>query len=599
VGFAIFAAAAALLAGVGAVAARVFPPPRSRGDRAVFAGLLAVSVPIATVRLLSPFFAIGALPVLAATFVLAAIALLVVGENARRRLLRDARAIVRLGAKGFVAGSAAPLAWIGLVALGLAAAAAWRYAPWAWDALGYHLPIVTDAIATHTLRTVPTNIPYINAYPRAVETFFVAFRALLPNDTWIDFAQVPFGVLACVAIAAFARRAGVPAARAVAFGIAFLAVPLVMLQLATDYVDVAAASLLAATVYFATSPQLAPADLVAWTLAAGLLLGSKPSMPPVVALLALLMAIRTARARGIGFAAAFTLASSAGILALGGATYLTNLVAHGNPTWPIALDFGPLHLPGEDHAGPLMLQGLPPDLAQASWARRVLVSLFVEPREYIYDMRLGGLGPLARWGLVPLAMIAAVRAPRRALPALLLGVCALATPAAHWMRYALAFPLALLALAPIAIGFARPKVRGAIDVALAALAVIGLVRALPGLRAGDGGVDGREALWDHVRANVGPGESFAYDASFSLPGQLTCADGRAGAPVYLGAAASADEVDRAITNGRARVVVAGDTGVSREAVERANGRYRLAFRCPLDPCDVFVRERSEPFLSAQ
>jgi hypothetical protein len=556
-----------------------------------------VSLPIACVRVLSPFGAIAPVPMLVTIVGLAAGAVLLSGADARQRAVEEARAAARLGAQGLRAGSAAPLAWVGLVALGFAAVAAWRFAPWAWDALGYHLPIVTDAIATHSLRTVPTNIPYVNAYPRAIETFFVAVRTLLPDDRWIDFAQAPFGLLACVAIAAFARRAGAPAPRAVAFGLGFFAVPLVMLQLATDYVDVATASLLATAVYFATSPELSTWDLAAWTLAAGLLLGSKPSMPPIVAALALVVTIRAARARGPAFALGFALAGAAGVLALGGETYLANLAAHGNPTWPIALDFGPLHLPGEDHAGPLFVQGLPASLAEASWGRRVLFSVFVEPRDYIYDMRLGGLGPLARWGLIPLALVAAVRAPRRAWPALLLTACALASPAAHWMRYALAFPIALLTLAPIAIP--APKWRAATDLALAGLAVIGILSAIPGLRAGEGGIDGREALWDGVRATVATGESFAYDASFSLPGQLTCADGRAGAPVYLGQARTADEVDRMLTSGRARVVVAGDSGATRDAIARSSGRYRLAFRCPLDPCDVLVRERPEPILVAE
>ena len=46
---------------------------------------------------------------------------------------------------------------------------------------------------------------------------------------------------------------------------------------------------------------------------------------------------------------------------------------------------------------------------------------------------------------VPSAAIAVARAPRKAWPAILLVACALASPAAHWMRYALALPIALLA----------------------------------------------------------------------------------------------------------------------------------------------------------
>ncbi len=575
-----------------AIAARVFPSPRPLRDRAVLGGLVALALPIACVRALSPFRAILPALVLAAIVATSGAMLAVAGPRARRQAALDACALVRGTAQALTAGTAAALAWLGVAALGCAAFAAWRFSPWAWDALGYHLPIVNDAIATHTLRTVPTHIAYVNAYPRAVETFFVAVRSLLSHDTWIDFAQAPFGLLACVATAAFARRSGALPARAAACGVGLLAVPLVMLQLATNYVDVAVAAFLASSVYFATNPELSAADLGAWALATGLLLGCKPSSPPVVIGLACVVALRVVRDRGVRTGGLQALAACVGVLALGGETYIANIAAHGNPIWPIALDLGPLHLLGEDRAGPLFVQGLPAELARAPWLRRVLTSLFVEPDEYIYDMRLGGLGPLSAWGLLPLAALAAARNPWRAWPAVLLGACALASPAAHWMRFALALPCALLALSSVALLSSRGRIVG--DVALAVLAAIGIARALPGLYAGGGGVDGREALWSRLRDEIRPGESFAYDASFSLPGQLTCPDGRAGAPVYLGDARTPDEVDRALASGRARVVLAGDSAAAREAIRRAGDRYRFAFRCPLDECDVFVRQSPAP-----
>jgi hypothetical protein len=595
VSVAVALAAVALSAGAMPVAARVFPAPRPLRDRALLAGVIALAAPIACVRALSPLRLLTPVAMLAAIVALSAAAIALAGGAARTQAKRDAREAARIAGDAFVAGTAAPLAWIGVGALALAGWAAWRFAPWAWDALGYHLPIVLDAVATRTLRTVPTHVPYVNAYPRAVETYFVAARLLLGDDAWIDFAQAPFGLLGAVGVAAFARRLGAPAARAAAFGLAFLAVPLVVLQLAADYVDVAVAALLAASVYFVSAPRLEPRDLAAWALATGLFLGSKPSAPPVAALLCL---VALARAPRLGTAAA-----CAGVVAIGGESYVANLVAHGNPIWPIALDVGPFHLPGEDDAGPLFVHGLPPELQHASWLRRVAVSLFVEPREYIYDMRLGGLGPMTAIALVPLAFVAAVRRRWAAAPALLLAACALASPAAHWMRYSLALPVALLALTAVAtdsqggsagVLHARRPIearhgRVVADVAVAALAVVGLLRAYPGLVAGASGVDGHEAQWDTVRAKVGAGEAFAYDASFELPGQLACADGRAGPAVYLGAARTADDVDRAMDDGHVRVVVAGDATATAEAVQRSRDAYTLAFRCPMDPCTVFVR----------
>jgi hypothetical protein len=591
-------AAAATAATAACVAARLFPRPRPLGDRAALGALLGVLLPMGEVRALGAghFLTRGALVV--AMLALAALALLATGRAARAQAREDARTALAILGAAVGQGTARAVAWVGLGALFLAGLVAYALPPWAWDAVGYHLPIVYDALQTHALRTVPTNIPYVNVYPRAIETFFVAFRLLVDDDTMIDFAQAPFAIVAAVGIAAFARRAGASAGRAAAYGLAYAAVPLVTLQLASDYVDVGVAALLVAAVYFASGP-LERADLLAWGLATGAFLGSKPSAPPVVVLLSAVVLVRAHRLGRLGPAAG----AAALAFALGAEKYVGNLIAHGNPIWPIELHAGPITLAGEDDARALMLHGLPDSLVRGGWLLRLVVSLFVEPAAYVYDMRLGGLGPMTALGLIPIALVFGWRVGRPAFPLMLLAACALASPAAHWMRYTLALPAALLALAAAAVELRGARARVVADLGIAVLAVVGLVRAQrgftggelslpelfarpPALRAVAVGVDGHEADWRRARSIVGAGEAFAYDRSFSLPGLLWCGDGRA-RTVYLGNVATADAALEAVRREDVRVLVAGDLSPAATAVARDPSRFAELFRCPLDACTVY------------
>ena len=79
---------------------------------------------------------------------------------------------------------------VGAVALLLPVLAGALLVPWSWDGLGYHLPIVHDALAEGTLRWVPSPGYFINCYPHLVDVFFVAFRLPFEDDTFVDLGQV-------------------------------------------------------------------------------------------------------------------------------------------------------------------------------------------------------------------------------------------------------------------------------------------------------------------------------------------------------------------------------------------------------------------------
>jgi hypothetical protein len=594
---------AALLT-TGVVASAALLPDRSALERALAAVLLACASAIGIVELLSPLQAIGRPGLVAGSGLLASFTVLAAGSAALARATRDLRAAAALARRGLSDPLFAASSSVASLVLGLALLACWALPPWAWDGLGYHLPASDDAIQSGTLRTVPTHVPYVNAYPHLGAVFTTAFRLALGHDTFVEAAQIPFALLAVLATALAARREGVPTTRALALATLFVAVPTVELQLAANYVDVMYAALVLCAFVLASGPVDAGGAGLAG-LGLGLALGTKPSAPPLVAAGLLLLAVRGHRAGRLGEAL-----FGAGVATVVGAwKYVENLALHGNPIWPVALALGPLGLPGLTTAHELVSMGLREPLRSMGWGERLLES-WLSPFQSrpVHDMRLGGLGPLFTLGLLPVALATLVSAARDAafrrrlapvagfvVPVALLS---LASPGAYWARYTLALPAALLALAAVATqGLARP-VRHGVDAALVALALLSAVHAAPGLTL-DGpsifaiaalpegerevafGIDLDERPWRDLRDRVVPGSAFAYDASFGLPGRLFAPHQRGRVLYVEDAFPSADGLVALVDREDVRAIVLGegpDFGGA-DAARLRPDRFRQLARC--------------------
>ncbi|MEI8258422.1 MAG: hypothetical protein WCJ30_22325, partial [Deltaproteobacteria bacterium] len=251
------AAWAAVTLGAMAWCARIVPPPRGVAERVCAAMLVAMLEITALVRLLGAVALLRPAVVWAGTLLLAALPWVTARPSDRAVVRADLARLPGLS-REVLRGVHVGAFLVGVTALVLAAWAAALLRPWSWDGLGYHLPVVYDALQEHRLRVVPTSVLFVNAYPHAGEYFFIAWRAWLPDDTWIDFAQAPFGIMAVCAVAALARRGGASPGRALGLAALFLAVPVVALQLATNYVDIAFAALLLLATYFATAPLETP-----------------------------------------------------------------------------------------------------------------------------------------------------------------------------------------------------------------------------------------------------------------------------------------------------------------------------------------------------
>ncbi len=573
-----FPLVALALTAFGWASAHALLPERSALERLWLACLFANAAPIGVVLLLSTFGLVGRAPFFALIVLLTAFGWTRVGARERAAMRVDldiARDVITAPGTRLVSA-----ALIASLAVGASLLATYALVPWAWDALGYHLPQSDIALGHGGFGLAPSGVVYVDAYPHLGAAYFTAFRLALGGDTWVESAQLPFALLAVLSLAVLARREGVPTRRALALALLFIALPTVTLQLAANYVDVIFAGLVLASFVLVSGPLDRRIFLLSGV-TLGLVLGTKPVGPLYVAAASVVLLVRAFKVRRLG-EASFSLGL---LLAVGGWKYIENTATHGNPVWPVALDFGAFVLPGRVTTRALASVGLREPLLSASALERVLASWSTPfPEHAVYDMRLGGLGAVFTLGLLPVtlaALLAASRdkAMRHRLASLTksvlpIALATFASPALYWGRYTLAFAGSLLLVVGVSAESVPRAWRRGIDTWLLALALLSCWAALPGFTGGGPslvalaslpasaredafGIDASEPTWRAARALVGPGEAFAYDASLELPGRAF--PGHAQARVeFIGAPASLDETIRILTTLDARAVVLAD-----------------------------------------
>ena len=588
------------------VASRWLPEAGDRSCRMVATVLVVAVLPIAEVTVLSILQSLRPAPLACLAIAGAAALVFGLGPTARNCARADMvaawRALTSAGALPSQALAFVP-ALASLIAVFLAAA--WLEV-WAYDALGYHLPVVYDALDSGGFRHVPSHIPYVNVYPRGGERLFAWVRLLLADDGWIDLAQLPAAFGAVVITATLARRAGASVGLALACASMWLAVPAVALQIPTNYVDVYFACWLLAAAYLATGVlDLRRATLFGVALA--LLLSCKAVALVPAAVCGGVYVWRSVRLGRPAFALV-----AAAFAMIGTPAYWRNIFRFGNPVWPVEVVIGPLRFPGTDAVGPMYVQGLKPSIASLPAPLRFVVSLVSEPTRYLYDMRLGGFGPVVQILMValPVAALLVWWKSRTCEPTVGLGgpaVVAAATlplPMAQWPRFSLAVPAALLVCAAFFLARLPARARSLLLLGLSLASLIGLVRALPGFTGGEGphllslagapfetrmraaSIDAAPAAWHALKASLTPGDAIAYDRSVEVPGVLWRRDG-ATRVEYLDWTRPPEDLPAWFKTNRVRAVLLGRDEVARNAVRSLGNVLRFRDRCPEDPCDVY------------
>lgn len=560
--------------------------------RALFGGVAAFAAIIVGVRVLGAFGAL-AQDTLFMLLLLATVALFLVRRD--RTLGVPWRRLASV--------ETLPIGVVAFSAIAIAALAADWLPVWQWDALGYHLPYVNFALQRGTLADVPPDVPYISTYPHGMEHFFVAWRAMLPDDRLVDAAQIPLGLLGAGAIACLSRELGARRDHAVAAGLLWLTLPAVFLQLPTNYVDVGAAALLLCAVAF-TFAEVNPRNIIGAGLALGSYVASKPTAPigAAIVLVALLWRAKGAwRAEPARIGAALFV-SIALVFALGAESYVTNIIRYGNPIWPVNLSLGPIELRGTATVQTLLDTGPEAPRLHGPLPVRLVRSWLSIDAPPMFDMRYGGLG-LVFLAALPAALVVAYR---RRDPALaLVALAALASPDPVFPRYILAFPGIVFALAAVLVARVPQTARRIGLAAVAVASAFGLLRAYPGLT-GEGpplmayakmseaerlcavGADGRPTKFYDALERLGPEDITAFDASLHLPYLAWPPD------LSRSATRIPDSVDRAaaeriVSDPHVRLLIVDPASFVAAAARAHENVFIELFKCRSSTCVVLFR----------
>jgi hypothetical protein len=592
-GFLPFAVPAALFV-VTRVGRHVFPAGRG-SDRALAGFVLAAAALVVTVRVLGAFHALTGVALLVALFVATAI----VGRASRN-------APKTWSIRDLATRSTAPLLVAAAAALTLALIAALWLPVWQWDALGYHLPYVNFALVARGMAGVPDDMPYVSTYPHVVETLIIALRAMLPDDRLVDLAQIPFAIAGAAATAGIARRVGATRPTALAASSGWVLAPAVFLQMPTDYVDVASASFFLAAVYFVVAasnePNAPAATLRKYLFLAGLALalyvGTKPNAPPSAAIVAALLAWVGFRVRQLP-----TVVVAMVLVVAGCETFFANTIHYGNPVWPVEVKVGPFLLHGKTSLEHLLASGAAAPHLHGPLLSRIFRSWTAVRSPPVFDMRIGGFGPLVLVA-APAALVTLIRRKDPVTWGVL--VASVAAPDPSVARYVLAFPALLLAFAaPCAAALPR-RVRPWIGVVAGLLGVAQIAQALPGLtgegpplaayaRMSDGdraqavGADGSPAAFIMARQIVRSGETFAFDQSMELPYLAWESDLRYRAVWIPDSLLSEQAVEAFFDREDVRVAAVADGSPTGEWLSRRPERFLKLFQCQSSPCSVFAR----------
>jgi hypothetical protein len=236
----------------------------------------------------------------------------------------------------------------GGIALALALAAgvlvaSHRAAPYAYDAMTYHLFFPARWLQEGRLFVVPTPFgdPAPAYAPSNTELWYLWLLSVTRSDLLARSGQFVYLLLALLAIRGIGRRLALPPVAALAPALLLLVTPTVLRQAAQPEVDLALAALFLAALAFLLdfADSRDGRDLALSGIAAGLFLGTKyvavvyaPVL--VVPLLWIVLGDRNAtRARR----SALLLGWAALALACGGFWYARNLILTGNPLFPAAV----------------------------------------------------------------------------------------------------------------------------------------------------------------------------------------------------------------------------------------------------------------------
>jgi hypothetical protein len=351
-----------------------------------------------------------------------------------------------------------------------------------WDSLYYHLPIVGNIIQSGAILENPDNFQidtFINIFPKNMELFFLWNVIFLKSSSITDLSQLLFIIIGILTTYSIAMKLHIGAKSAIFSSFLIFFTPVVILQINTNYIDIAVSVLLLTAVNFLLYESLSfdnsslPVEghnrkypLFLAGVASGILLGSKGSGPlfTIIIVSALIVQEIIKHRKQIypgdpgekgkfmrSSMIPYTLYFFLPLIVLGSYWYIKNWVLYGNPVYPMEISV--LNITIFKGLYKKMLDPLPSLIENSSYFIR-LFHVWTEKTEfYLYDSRLSGLGPLWFILLLPSLVFALLRSIRnKEYNWLFVSILLIVTFAVHPRNWTTRYTIFMVALGAISYG---------------------------------------------------------------------------------------------------------------------------------------------------
>ncbi len=287
------------------------------------------------------------------------------------------------------------------------------FPPYSWDGLYYHLSEVGFMIQDGGLGFIE-RYPF-DVFPRNIELTYLWQTIFIRHQLLMNCVQLPYVILAVFACYGILRKAGCRGGTSALAALMFPAIPIVIQQSTTAFIDIAVAACFLGGINFLVAQRMRISHVVLAGLAFGIVAGAKGSgLLLVTSAAATWIVIRIyglIKRNGFRRYVLWIAVLLFAILLNGFWLYGRNWAVFGNPLQPYNVNIAGVRIFNgtmnfSDHYGPDLLGEYYDLMMSKSWPERMYYS-WSDPKSWLnYGGRSGGYGPLWFLMLLP-AFIAA------------------------------------------------------------------------------------------------------------------------------------------------------------------------------------------------
>jgi len=280
--------------------------------------------------------------------------------------------------------------------------------PLSWDDYNYHLGFIADIVESSQIRQFEYTHTFTTSFPHNYEILGYWTISIFRNDFFVESINILFLTLATLSIYLIQKKLKVAEVIARYTSIGIFAIPMILILIHSLKVDMSLSciftALVAIILHWNLKENLKPIKFIVIAIGIGLLIGIKTTgFLFVIALIPLIAGVilttfhyRKDKKVILTIVKLISILSVVSTILLGSFWYIRSYIVYKNPIYPMEVNIGPIHLPGE-WKDLSLLTDAPIKLADKSLPE-ILYFVWMEKADwygimYSVDSKITGTGP--------------------------------------------------------------------------------------------------------------------------------------------------------------------------------------------------------------